>query len=325
MAKKINNTFSNDELLKYYEKMFLIRKFEEKAGQLYGSGKIGGFCHLYIGQEAVVIGILSSIKSEDTVVTSYRDHGHILARGVDPKLVMAELTGKKDGISKGKGGSMHMFSKKNRFYGGHGIVGAQVPIGVGLGFAHKYRNEKKISRVYVGDGAMNNGQVFEAFNLASLWELPVLFIIENNKYGMGTAVNRSAAGNELFERATVFGIKGEKINGMNFFDVSQAAIRAREHIYETSKPYVIEMDTYRYRGHSMSDPATYRSKEEVSDMKSNDPLVNMKKALLEDFKIDEESLSKIETDIKKQIKEVEKFSLESPLPELDELFTEVYL
>ena len=325
MVKKINNSFSNDELIKFYEKMFLIRKFEEKAGQLYGSGKIGGFCHLYIGQEAVVIGILSSIKSEDTVVTSYRDHGHILARGVDPKLVMAELTGRKDGISKGKGGSMHMFSKKNRFYGGHGIVGAQVPIGVGLGFAHKYRNEKKISRVYVGDGAMNNGQVFEAFNLAALWELPVLFIIENNKYGMGTAVNRSAAGNELFERATVFGIKGEKINGMNFFDVSQAAIRAREHIYETSKPYVIEMDTYRYRGHSMSDPATYRSKEEVSDMKSNDPLINMKKALIDDFKIDEESLSKIETDIKKQIKEVEKFSLESPLPELDELFTEVYL
>ena len=325
MVKKINNSFSNDELIKFYEKMFLIRKFEEKAGQLYGAGKIGGFCHLYIGQEAVVIGILSSIKSEDTVVTSYRDHGHILARGVDPKLVMAELTGRKDGISKGKGGSMHMFSKKNRFYGGHGIVGAQVPIGVGLGFAHKYRNEKKISRVYVGDGAMNNGQVFEAFNLASLWELPVLFIIENNKYGMGTAVNRSAAGNELFERATVFDIKGEKINGMNFFDVSQAAIRAREHIYETSKPYVIEMDTYRYRGHSMSDPATYRSKEEVSDMKSNDPLLNMKKTLIDDYKINEDNLSKIETDIKKQIKDVEKFSLESPLPELKELFTEVYL
>lgn len=325
MVKKINNSFSNDELIKFYEKMFLIRKFEEKAGQLYGAGKIGGFCHLYIGQEAVVIGILSSIKSEDTVVTSYRDHGHILARGVDPKLVMAELTGRKDGISKGKGGSMHMFSKKNRFYGGHGIVGAQVPIGVGLGFAHKYRNEKKISRVYVGDGAMNNGQVFEAFNLASLWELPVLFIIENNKYGMGTAVNRSAAGNELFERATVFGIKGEKINGMNFFDVSQAAIRAREHIYETSKPYLIEMDTYRYRGHSMSDPATYRSKEEVSDMKSNDPLLNMKKALIDDYKINEDNLSKIENDIKKQIKDVEKFSLESPLPELKELFTEVYL
>ena len=325
MVKKINNSFSNDELTQFYEKMFLIRKFEEKAGQLYGAGKIGGFCHLYIGQEAVVIGILSSVKSEDTVVTSYRDHGHILARGVDPKLVMAELTGRKDGISKGKGGSMHMFSKKNRFYGGHGIVGAQVPIGVGLGFAHKYRDEKKISRVYVGDGAMSNGQVFEAFNLASLWELPVLFIIENNKYGMGTAVNRSAAGNELFERATVFGIKGEKINGMNFFDVSEAAIRAREYIYENSKPYVIEMDTYRYRGHSMSDPATYRSKDEVNDMKSIDPLLNMKKALIDDYKIDEDKLSKIESDIKKQIKDVEKFSLESPLPELEELFTEVYL
>jgi pyruvate dehydrogenase E1 component alpha subunit len=325
MVKKINNSFSNDELTQFYEKMFLIRKFEEKAGQLYGAGKIGGFCHLYIGQEAVVIGILSSVKSEDTVVTSYRDHGHILARGVDPKLVMAELTGRKDGISKGKGGSMHMFSKKNRFYGGHGIVGAQVPIGVGLGFAHKYREEKKISRVYVGDGAMSNGQVFEAFNLASLWELPVLFIIENNKYGMGTAVNRSAAGNELFERATVFGIKGEKINGMNFFDVSEAAIRAREYIYENSKPYVIEMDTYRYRGHSMSDPATYRSKDEVNDMKSNDPLLSMKKALIDDYKIDEDKLSKIESDIKKQIKDVEKFSLESPLPELEELFTEVYL
>lgn len=325
MVKKINNSFSNDELTQFYEKMFLIRKFEEKAGQLYGAGKIGGFCHLYIGQEAVVIGILSSVKSEDTVVTSYRDHGHILARGVDPKLVMAELTGRKDGISKGKGGSMHMFSKKNRFYGGHGIVGAQVPIGVGLGFAHKYREEKKISRVYVGDGAMSNGQVFEAFNLASLWELPVLFIIENNKYGMGTAVNRSAAGNELFERATVFGIKGEKINGMNFFDVSEAAIRAREYIYENSKPYVIEMDTYRYRGHSMSDPATYRSKDEVNDMKSNDPLLNMKKALIDDYKIDEDKLSKIESDIKKQIKDVEKFSLESPLPDLEELFTEVYL
>ena len=188
MAKKINNSFTNEELLKYYEKMFLIRKFEEKAGQLYGAGKIGGFCHLYIGQEAVVTGILSSIKSEDTVVTSYRDHGHILARGVDPKFVMAELTGRKDGISKGKGGSMHMFSKANRFYGGHGIVGAQVPIGVGIGFAHKYRNDKKISRVYMGDGAINNGQVFEAFNLASLWKLPVLFIIENNRYSMGLSL-----------------------------------------------------------------------------------------------------------------------------------------
>jgi len=325
MAKKISNTFSNKELLGFYEKMFLIRKFEEKAGQLYGSGKIGGFCHLYIGQEAVVTGILSSIQSEDTVVTSYRDHGHILARGVDPKFVMSELTGRKDGISKGKGGSMHMFSKANRFYGGHGIVGAQVPIGVGLAFAHKYRNEKKISRVYVGDGAMSNGQVFEAFNLASLWSLPVLFIIENNRYGMGTSVNRSAAGKDLYERATVFGVKGEKINGMDFFEVSQAAIRARDFIYENSMPYVLEMDTYRYRGHSMSDPATYRTKDEVNEMKSNDPLISMKNKLLNDFQVKEDEITDIEANIKKQIKEVEKFSLESPQPDLNELFTEVYL
>ena len=325
MVKKINNNFTNEELLKYYEKMFLIRKFEEKAGQLYGAGKIGGFCHLYIGQEAVVTGILSSIKSEDTVVTSYRDHGHILARGVDPKFVMAELTGRKDGISKGKGGSMHMFSKANRFYGGHGIVGAQVPIGVGIGFSHKYRNEKKISRVYMGDGAINNGQVFEAFNLAALWKLPVLFIIENNRYSMGTAVDRSAAGKDLYERATVFGIKGEKVNGMNFFDVSQAAIRARDHIYENSRPYVLEMDTYRYRGHSMSDPATYRTKEEVSEMKINDPVLSMKNTLIDEYQIEDQKISDIESSIKKQVKEVEKFALESPLPELKELFTEIYL
>ena len=325
MNKKINNSFSDDQLLKFYEKMFLIRKFEEKAAQLYGAGKIGGFCHLYIGQEAVVIGILSSITSEDPVITAYRDHGHILARGVDPKSVMSELTGRSDGISKGKGGSMHMFSKANRFYGGHGIVGAQVPLGVGIGFAHKYRNEKKISRVYLGDGAMSNGQVFEAFNLASLWELPVLFIIENNKYGMGTSIGRSAAGNELFERATVFGIKGEKVDGMNFFTVSDAAIRARDYINNNSKPYIIEMDTYRFRGHSMSDPGLYRTKDEVNKMKEIDPVLMMKETLLKEYKFKEDTIKDIESDIKKQIKDVEKFSLDSPLPDIKELFTEVYL
>ena len=325
MNKKIKNSFSDDQLLKFYEKMFLIRKFEEKAAQLYGAGKIGGFCHLYIGQEAVVIGILSSINSEDTVITAYRDHGHILARGVDPKSVMSELTGRSDGISKGKGGSMHMFSKANRFYGGHGIVGAQVPLGVGIGFAHKYRNEKKISRVYLGDGAMSNGQVFEAFNLASLWELPVLFIIENNKYGMGTSIGRSAAGNELFERATVFGIEGEKVDGMNFFKVSDAAIRARDYINNNSKPYIIEMDTYRFRGHSMSDPGLYRTKDEVNKMKEIDPVLMMKETLLKEYKFKEDIIKDIESDIKKQIKDVEKFSLDSPLPDINELFTEVYL
>ena len=325
MDKKNTNSFSNEQLLDFYRKMFLIRKFEEKAAQLYGAGKIGGFCHLYIGQEAVVIGILSSINSEDTVITAYRDHGHILARGVDPNFVMSELTGRKDGISKGKGGSMHMFSKANRFYGGHGIVGAQVPLGVGIGFAHKYRNEKKISRVYVGDGAMSNGQVFEAFNLASLWELPVLFIIENNKYGMGTSIGRSAAGNELYERATVFGIKGEKVDGMNFFTVSEAAIRARDYISNNSKPYIIEMDTYRYRGHSMSDPGLYRTKDEVNKMKEIDPVLMMKESLLREYNFDEDSIKDVESDIKKLIKDVEKFSLESPLPDIKELYTEVYL
>jgi len=325
MDKKKSNSFSNEQLLEFYRKMFLIRKFEEKAAQLYGAGKIGGFCHLYIGQEAVVIGILSSINSEDTVITAYRDHGHILARGVDPKFVMSELTGRKDGISKGKGGSMHMFSKANRFYGGHGIVGAQVPLGAGIGFAHKYRNEKKISRVYVGDGAMSNGQVFEAFNLASLWELPVLFIIENNKYGMGTSIGRSAAGNELYERATVFGIKGEKVDGMNFFTVSEAAIRARDYISNNSKPYIIEMDTYRYRGHSMSDPGLYRTKDEVNKMKEIDPVLMMKESLLREYNFDEDSIKDVESDIKKLIKDVEKFSLESPLPDIKELYTEVYL
>jgi pyruvate dehydrogenase E1 component alpha subunit len=238
---------------------------------------------------------------------------------------MSELTGRSDGISKGKGGSMHMFSKANRFYGGHGIVGAQVPLGVGIGFAHKYRNEKKISRVYLGDGAMSNGQVFEAFNLASLWELPVLFIIENNKYGMGTSIGRSAAGNELFERATVFGIKGEKVDGMNFFTVSDAAIRAREYINNNSKPYIIEMDTYRFRGHSMSDPGLYRTKDEVNKMKEIDPVIMMKESLLKEYKFEEDTIKDIESDIKKQIKDVEKFSLDSPLPDIKELFTEVYL
>ena len=238
---------------------------------------------------------------------------------------MSELTGRSDGISKGKGGSMHMFSKANRFYGGHGIVGAQVPLGVGIGFAHKYRNEKKISRVYLGDGAMSNGQVFEAFNLASLWELPVLFIIENNKYGMGTSIGRSAAGNELFERATVFGIKGEKVDGMNFFKVSDAAIRARDYINNNSKPYIIEMDTYRFRGHSMSDPGLYRTKDEVNKMKEIDPVLMMKETLLKEYKVEEETVKDIESDIKKQIKDVEKFSLDSPLPDIKELFTEVYL
>ena len=325
MNKKNQNNFTNDQLLKFYEKMFLIRKFEEKAAQLYGAGKIGGFCHLYIGQEAVVIGILSSINSEDTVITAYRDHGHILARGVDPKLVMSELTGRKDGISKGKGGSMHMFSKANRFYGGHGIVGAQVPLGVGIGFAHKYRNEKKISRVYLGDGAMSNGQVFEAFNLASLWELPVLFIIENNKYGMGTSVDRAAAGLDLYKRGEAFGIPGEKVDGMNVFSVIEAADKAGKYVREGNGPYIIEVQTYRYRGHSMSDPAKYRTKEELDNYKQTDPIEIVKAEILKKKIATNDEIEKINKDTLEEIKHAAEFATNSPFPKDSELYTDVYL
>ena len=325
MNKKINNSFSNEQLLKFYEKMFLIRKFEEKAAQLYGAGKIGGFCHLYIGQEAVVIGILSSINSEDTVITAYRDHGHILARGVDPKSVMSELTGRSDGISKGKGGSMHMFSKSNRFYGGHGIVGAQVPLGVGIGFAHKYRNEKKISRVYLGDGAMSNGQVFEAFNLAALWKLPVLYIIENNKYGMGTSVERAAAGSDLYKRGEAFGIKGEIVDGMNVYSVIKAADKAGEYVRSGKGPYILEVQTYRYRGHSMSDPAKYRSKAELEEYKNSDPIEVVKDEIIKKKIASNKELEKIGKEIIEEVKSAADFALESNFPEKKELYTDVYL
>ena len=321
----VNDLPPTEDLVAMYKDMLLIRRFEEKAGQLYGMGQIGGFCHLYIGQEAVVIGILSSVKSEDTVVTSYRDHGHILARGVDPKLVMAELTGRKDGISKGKGGSMHMFSKKNRFYGGHGIVGAQVPIGVGLGFAHKYREEKKISRVYVGDGAMSNGQVFEAFNLASLWELPVLFIIENNKYGMGTSVERAAAGSDLYKRGEAFGIKGEIVDGMNVYSVIKAAEKAGDYVRSGKGPYILEVQTYRYRGHSMSDPAKYRTKAELEEYKNSDPIEVVKDEIIKKKIASNKELDKIGKEIIEEVKSAADFALESKFPDNNELFTDVYL
>ena len=247
----------------YIRACLKFRRFEERAAQLYGMGHIGGFCHLYIGQEAVVVGVLMTIDKKDCVVTTYRDHGHMIARGLDPKKIMAELTGKITGYSKGKGGSMHMFSKENNFYGGHGIVGAQVPIGTGVAFALKYQNEKNICRTYIGDGAMNNGQVFESFNLASLWNLPVLYIIENNQYGMGTSVNRAAAGSDLFKRGKPFGIPGEKVDGMNVFKVIEAAHKAGKYVRDSKGPYILEVQTYRYRGHSMSDPAKYRTKKRI--------------------------------------------------------------
>ena len=282
--KKLSKTQINydiDLLKDMYSKMLLIRRFEEKAGQLYGMGKIGGFCHLYIGQEAVVVGIQSAQIEGDSIVTSYRDHGHMIACDMDPKGVMAELTGRKDGYSKGKGGSMHTFSREKGFFGGHGIVAAQVPIGTGLAFSHKYNETKNVCITYFGDGAANQGQVYEAYNIASLWKLPVIFVIENNKYGMGTSVNRSSAGDNLSDRGKAYGIKSEIVDGMDVIAVRDSAIRAMEYCRAGKGPYILEMKTYRYRGHSMSDPAKYRTRDEVDKIrKTSDPIENIKELLI---------------------------------------------
>ena len=306
-----------------YKKMLLIRRFEEKAGQLYGMGQIGGFCHLYIGQEAVVVGIQSAQIEGDSIVTSYRDHGHMLACDMDPKGVMAELTGRKDGYSKGKGGSMHMFSREKGFFGGHGIVAAQVPIGSGLAFAHKYNGNKNVSITYFGDGAANQGQVYESYNIASLWKLPVVFVIENNKYGMGTSVNRSSAGENLSDRGKAYGIKSEIVDGMDILAVRDAALRAIDYCRGGKGPYILEMKTYRYRGHSMSDPAKYRTRDEVDKIrKTSDPIENIK-SLLNKMGVEEKTLKDIDTDIKSVIAEAAKFAQDSPEPSEDELLTDI--
>ena len=264
-VKKSN--VSKDELIHLYSQMLLIRRFEEKAGQLYGMGLIGGFCHLYIGQEAVVVGLESVADKGDKRVTSYRDHGHMLACGMDAKGVMAELTGRIGGYSKGKGGSMHMFSKEKHFYGGHGIVGAQVPIGAGLAFADKYQGNSSVTFTYFGDGAANQGQVYETFNMAALWGLPVIFVIENNQYAMGTSQQRSTSSAEIYERGQAFGIPGEAVDGMDVLAVKAAGQVAVNHCRSGKGPYILEIKTYRYRGHSMSDPAKYRTREEVQKVR----------------------------------------------------------
>jgi len=311
------------ELLDYYRQMLLIRRFEEKAGQLYGMGLIGGFCHLYIGQEAVVVGAQACAKPQDTVVTSYRDHGHMLACGMDPKGVMAELTGRKDGYSKGKGGSMHMFSREKNFFGGHGIVGGQVPIGTGLAFAHKYKEDGGLCFTYFGDGAVNQGQVYESFNMARLWNLPVLYVIENNKYGMGTSIERASATTELYQRGQAHGIPGEAVDGMDVVAVRNATRRAAE-IVRTKGPYILEMKTYRYRGHSMSDPAKYRSKEEVAQVrKEQDPIDTLRDRLLADGLTDEAKLRDIDRDIKAVVTEAADFAQNSPEPDPFELYTDI--
>jgi pyruvate dehydrogenase E1 component alpha subunit len=323
-AAKKSNT-SKDELLGYYREMLQIRRFEEKAGQLYGMGLIGGFCHLYIGQEAVVVGLEATAKEGDQRITSYRDHGHMLACGMDPKGVMAELTGRSDGYSKGKGGSMHMFSAEKKFYGGHGIVGAQVPLGAGLAFANKYRGNDNVSFAYFGDGSANQGQVYETFNMASLWALPVIFVIENNQYAMGTAMKRSTSSPDIYTRGQAFGIPGEAVDGMDVLAVKAAGDKAVAHCRSGKGPYILEMKTYRYRGHSMSDPAKYRTREEVQKVREEkDPIDNVRDLLLQGKHATEEDLKAIDKEIKSIVNESAKFAQESPEPDLSELWTDIY-
>ncbi len=315
---------SDEQMLGFYEQMLLIRRFEEKAGQLYGLGLIGGFCHLYIGQEAVAVGLQSALaEGKDSVITGYRDHGHMLAYGIDPKVIMAELTGRQAGISKGKGGSMHMFSTEHKFYGGHGIVGAQVPLGAGLAFAHKYRDDGGICLAYFGDGAANQGQVYETFNMAALWNLPIVFVIENNGYAMGTAVKRSSAETEFYRRGTAFRIPGMDVNGMDVLEVRAAAEVAFAHVREGKGPVLMELNTYRYRGHSMSDPAKYRSREEVQEQRDhNDPIERLKKELAERGK-NEDDLKAIDKAIRAKVADAADFAENSPEPDADELYTDV--
>jgi pyruvate dehydrogenase E1 component alpha subunit len=327
-AKAVGNgraQVSRDQMLQFYRDMLLIRRFEEKAGQLYGMGLIGGFCHLYIGQEAVVVGMQSTMGEDDYVITTYRDHGHMLACGMDPKGVMAELTGRRSGYSKGKGGSMHMFSKEKNFFGGHGIVGASVPIGAGLALSQKYLDTGGITAAYFGDGAANQGQVHEAFNMSALWKLPVIYVIENNKYGMGTSVDRASAAKELFRLGEPFGIPGRQIDGMDVLAVREAGEDAVAHARSGKGPIILEMMTYRYRGHSMSDPAKYRSREEVAKMREQrDAIDHLRKDILDGGSAKEDDLKAIDNDVKAIITEAAEFAQNSPEPDPSELYTDVY-
>lgn len=326
-AKKVNEKPSNEksDLTEFYRGMLLIRRFEEKAGQLYGMGLIGGFCHLYIGQEAVVVGLEAAAKEGDKRITSYRDHGHMLACGMDPNGVMAELTGRINGYSKGKGGSMHMFSKEKNFYGGHGIVGAQVPLGAGLAFADKYSENKCVTFTYFGDGAANQGQVYETFNMAALWKLPVIFVIENNQYAMGTAQKRSTSSPEIYTRGDAFGIKGEAVDGMDVLAVRDAGKKAAAHCRAGKGPYILEIKTYRYRGHSMSDPAKYRTREEVQKMRAQrDPIEAVRTLLVSQKHSTEEEIKIIDKEIKEIINACAEYAKESREVSAEELWTDIY-
>jgi pyruvate dehydrogenase E1 component alpha subunit len=315
---------SKEELLKFYRDMLLIRRFEEKAGQLYGLGLIGGFCHLYIGQEAVAIGLQSALTpGKDSVITGYRDHGHMLAYGIDPNLIMAELTGRAAGISRGKGGSMHMFSTEHKFYGGHGIVGAQVSLGAGLAFGHKYSGDGGVCLAYFGDGASNQGQVYESFNMAELWKLPIIFVIENNQYAMGTSVNRASSEDQLYRRGESFRIPGIQVDGMDVLAVRGAAEVALDWVRSGKGPVLLEMKTYRYRGHSMSDPAKYRSRDEVQSVRDNSDPIEGCKAYLAEMGVSEDDLKALEKEIRTIVNESADFAESSSEPELGELYTDV--
>ncbi|WP_257098601.1 pyruvate dehydrogenase (acetyl-transferring) E1 component subunit alpha [Pseudovibrio flavus] len=318
--------FNKEEELKAYREMLLIRRFEEKAGQLYGMGLIGGFCHLYIGQEAVVVGIEMAKKKGDQMITSYRDHGHMLACGMDPNGVMAELTGREGGLSKGKGGSMHMFSKEQEFYGGHGIVGAQVALGTGLAFKNRYTNNGNVSLTFFGDGAANQGQVYESFNMAKLWNLPVIYVIENNKYGMGTSIERASSTTDLSQRGASFGIPGVQVDGMDVRAVKAATDYAMEWCREGNGPYILEMITYRYRGHSMSDPAKYRSKDEVQKMRTeHDPIEQVRARLIANDWASEDDLKALDKEVRAIVAESAEFAQTSPEPDTSELYTDILI
>lgn len=320
----MTGAITGDLALDFYRKMLLIRRFEEKAGQLYGMGLIGGFCHLYIGQEAVVTGLLAARKPEDQVITAYRDHGHMLACGMDPKGVMAELTGRATGYSKGKGGSMHMFSREENFFGGHGIVGAPAPLGTGLAFANKYRKNDSVTLTFFGDGAANQGQVYESFNMAELWKLPVVFVIENNQYAMGTSVERSSAETHFFKRGASFNIPGNQVDGMDVEAVYEAGQKAIQWCREGNGPIILEMKTYRYRGHSMSDPAKYRSREEVQSVREKrDPIEHFGQKLVERKIATEDELKAMDKETRAIVNSAAEFATESEEPAPDELFTDV--
>ncbi len=313
-----------DNLPRLYREMLLIRRFEERAGQMYGMGLIGGFCHLYIGQEAVVVGMQAASRPGDQMITGYRDHGHMLVMGMDPKGVMAELTGRAGGLSKGKGGSMHMFSVEKHFYGGHGIVGAQVSLGTGLAFANTYRANGAVAMAYFGDGASNQGQVYESFNMAELWRLPIIYVIENNHYAMGTSIERSSAMPDLHRRGESFAIPGRKVDGMDVLAVREAALEALEHCRSGKGPMILEMMTYRYRGHSMSDPAKYRTTEEVQKVRAEqDPIDRARARLLTEGLIDEAGLKEIDREVKAIVAEAAEFAQASPEPDPSELFTDI--